>query len=253
MRSILLTLVSLLNFSFFVQVQCESNFIVPATYDDTDRDANNPRYEIGENIKLRWLTDLKEAAILVVQLFSNSTQRYYIIEQNTTDKTTSWTIDFNSDNSFWKDAYNGSDLIFWFEIYKAESPLAEDPVVMSRNFNVSVSDTDASESSSSSTSGPSSSASSDVDSGADSPSDSGISARATAGIAVGAAVGALLIGACGLLLWRNLRKDKTVGQLLPQDDIAYHQPAGQYTPYQEVPGAMKPELHNESAHLHEAP
>jgi hypothetical protein len=27
------------------------------------------------------LTDLKEAAILVVQLFSNSTQRYYIIER----------------------------------------------------------------------------------------------------------------------------------------------------------------------------
>jgi hypothetical protein len=66
-------------------------------------------------------------------------------------------------------------------------------------------------------------------------------------------VGALLIGACGLLLWKNLRKDKSAGQQLSQDNIAYHQPAGQYTPYQEVPGAMKPELHNEPSHVHEAP
>ncbi|SPJ73170.1 uncharacterized protein FTOL_02899 [Fusarium torulosum] len=144
---------------------------VPATYDDTDQDANNPRYEIGENIKLRWLTDLKEMTIPVVQLFSNSTQRYYVVEHNTTDKTTSWTVGFNSDNRFWKDAYNGRDIIFWFEIYKAESTLAEDPIVMSRSFNDSVSDTDASESSSSSASDPTSSPSS----GADSSSDSGIS------------------------------------------------------------------------------
>jgi hypothetical protein len=170
------------------------------------------------------------------------------LADNTTDKTTSWTIGFDSDNRFWKDAYNGSDLIFWFEIYKAESTLAEDPIVMSRSFNVSVSDTDASESSSSSESGPTSSAAS----GADSSSDSRISGGVTAGIAVGAAVGALLIGACGLLLWRNFRKDKNAGQQLSQDNIGYHQPASQY-PYQEVPSAMKSELHNESTHVHEAP
>jgi hypothetical protein len=79
MQSILLPLVSLL--SFFVHVQCESHFVVPATYDDTDLDTNNPRYEIGENIKLRWLTDLKETTITVVQLLTNSTQWYYIIER----------------------------------------------------------------------------------------------------------------------------------------------------------------------------
>ncbi|KAM0478037.1 hypothetical protein ACHAP7_006229 [Fusarium lateritium] len=235
MRSILLPLVSLL--SFVVHVQCESHFIVPATYDDTDQDVNNPRYEIGENIKLRWLTDLKETTIMVVQFFANSTRRFHIIEH------------FNSDNRFWKEAYNGSDVIFWFEIYKAESPLAEDPIVMSRSFNVSVSDTDASESSSPSTSDPTSSA----ESGIDSSSDSGISAGVTAGIAVGAAVCALLIGAGSLLLWRNFRKDKRASHQLPQDNIAYHQPAGQYAPYEEVPGAMKPELHNESARLYEAP
>ncbi|KAM0247779.1 hypothetical protein ACHAP5_003787 [Fusarium lateritium] len=163
------------------------------------------------------------------------------------DKTTSWTIGFNSDNRFWKDAYNGSEIIFWFEIYKAESPLAEDPIVMSRNFDISVSDTDASESSSSSTSAPTSSADFSAD------SSSGFSAGVTAGIAVGAAVGALLIGAGSLLLWRNFRKDKRAAHQLPQDNFAYHQPVSQYAPYEKVPSAMKPELHSESACLHEAP
>ncbi|KAF4996167.1 hypothetical protein FGRMN_4659 [Fusarium graminum] len=257
MHSILLPLVSL--FGLFVHVQCKNHFILPATYDDSDNDDNNPRYKIGDNIKIKWLTDLNYTTITAVQYLLNDTQRYYAIEHNTTDKISSWTVGFDQINRFDKAEFNGSDVVLWFELYTPDFPRVEAPIAVSRGFNISVSDTDSTKSSSSSTSDPASSA----ESSTGSDSSSGISAGAGAGIAIGAIVGALLIGAVGFLLWRYFRKDKSAGNQI----VAYihdyqqprmygqsaYQPDSQYSSPHEFPAAMKPELHSDPARVHEAP
>ncbi|KAF5677023.1 crumbs 3 [Fusarium heterosporum] len=257
MRAVLLPLVSL--FSFLVHVQCESYFILPATYDDSDNVDNNPRYKIGDSIKIKWVTDLSYTTITAVQYLLNDTQRHYAIEQNTTESASSWTVGFDQINRFDKEEFNGSDAVLWFELYTPDFPRAGAPIAVSRSFNISVSDTDSTKSSSSSTSDPASS----TDSSTDSDSSSGISAGAGAGIAIGAVVGVLLIGAVGFLLWRHFRKDKSTGHQSPPHSHYYqqpqmygqttYQPDSQYSSPHEVPAAMEPELHSDPARVHEAP
>ena len=80
MHSILLPLLSLLSFVVYVQCESETYFILPATYDDTDKDENNPRYKIGDNIKVRWITDYDKTSVRVVQNFPNDTSWSYRFE-----------------------------------------------------------------------------------------------------------------------------------------------------------------------------
>ncbi|KAF4968773.1 hypothetical protein FSARC_3902 [Fusarium sarcochroum] len=268
MYSLLLPLFLLL--SFVVYVQCEESetyFILPATADDTDRDANNPRYKIGDNIKVRWLTDYKQTSVRVVQSFPNDTSWSYRFETNVTDKTSSWTAVFDDENTFAKDAYGGDDCIFWFEIYRPGENSSEDiPLVQSRSFNVSMSGT--TESTSSSTSRPTSSESSESsDSDSDSNSDSGLSGGAGAGIAAGAIAGGLLIGGLGFLAWRHFRNNKGSGYQpaggnyaqqqgdfsTPTTYQSAYQPAYQYQPPQQSIPEVKPELASEPRPVHEVP
>lgn len=64
----LLTVAALLLIGFVVDCCCESYFIMPANYDQSeDNDAQNPRYKVGENIKIRWLTDQDATMLEVIQ------------------------------------------------------------------------------------------------------------------------------------------------------------------------------------------
>ncbi|KAF4435728.1 Crumbs protein like protein 3 [Fusarium austroafricanum] len=230
MRSLFLYLACLLGLA--IRVQCYDFFLMPANYDNTDRDINNPRYKIGDEIKVMWVADENVTSIRVVQGFPNTTQQSYWLEIQIKFKTIFWTIDFDNHTRFDKNAYGGQDCIFWFEI-KGE---AIDILATSRSFNVSVSDTD-------------------------SDSDSRLSAGAGAGIAVGAIFGGLMICGVGFLAWRHFSNSKAGHQSQGEDEaqklqtLSQNTPQSgyQYSPSPEISAFAKPELHNEPAKVYEAP
>lgn len=192
-------------------------------------------------------------AELFVQSASNRAYSDYI--ENTTDKTSVWTISFDD----FDDNTSGQDALFWFELYEVGASLDDDALAISRTFNVSQT------SSSTTTSAVSDPTSSETES--DSSSDSSLSAGAGAGIAVGATLGALLLfGGLGFIAWKRFRKGKQPEYQPPpenqspmayQPSVAYQSPVPQVAYQQQQPYEPKTELPtstaNQQSNVYEAP
>ncbi|KAJ4007245.1 hypothetical protein NW752_007775 [Fusarium irregulare] len=241
MRSLLRPLVSLL--SFVTYVQCVTLFVYPGNLDETASADNNQVYKVGDSINVKWRTDVTSLSLGVSQILANGSELVYMLDYNTTDRSSHWVADFTARNGFQEDAMDGADCVFWFQLFKQEDVKGEDPVAISQMFNVTLrTDND------------------DMSDGADS---GGLSAGAGAGIAVGAMAGALLLAGLVFFFWKRSRNGKDAAayqqttenyvdqQPIQHQQVAYPQsyqlsssPASQAT--------AKPELSSE-ARVHEAP
>jgi hypothetical protein len=242
MRSLLRPLVSLL--SFVTYVQCVTLFVYPGNLDETANADNNQVYKVGDSINVKWRTDVTSLSLGVSQILANGSELIYMIDYNTTDRSSHWVADFTARNGFKEDAMDGADCVFWFQLSKMEDVKGEDPVAISQMFNVTLRNDDDNDMSDGTGSG-------------------GLSAGAGAGIAVGAIAGALLLAGLGFFFWKRSRNGK--------DGAAYQQTTENYVDQQPIQpqeivypqsyqlssspasqATAKPELSSE-ARVHEAP
>ncbi|GKU04178.1 hypothetical protein FLAG1_06810 [Fusarium langsethiae] len=254
MYSLTRSLISFL--SLVTYVQCVTLFVYPGNLPDGTNQpdpANNQRYSIGQSIPVKWRTDLTSLSLGVSQILPNGSEIQYMLDYNTTDRSSYWVAEFTSRNQFQKnDMYSpdwDADAVFWFQLYNDTDVKGKNTIAISQMFNVSTSD---------------SSSERDNESDPYADSNQGLSAGAGAGIAVGAIVGTLLLASLGFFFWRRSRKAKDAvasqqtseSHLQPQP-IPQHQGVYEYS--HQLPASpasnvvVKPELSSESANVHEAP
>ncbi|KAG8673185.1 hypothetical protein FPOAC2_06617 [Fusarium poae] len=253
MYSLPRTLISLL--SLVTYSQCVTLFVYPGNLPDGTNQpdpSNNQRYTVGQSIPVKWRTDLTSLSLGVAQILPNGTDIQYMLDYNTTDRSSYWVADFTDRNGFQRPGTDSNhwndDAVFWFQLFNDTDVIGETPLAISQMFNVSTSESR-----------------SDRESD-DSPSftNQALSAGAGAGIAVGAIVGALLLAGLGFFLWKRSRKAKDAAAS-QQTSESYIQPQpipqqqGVYEYSHQLPASpasnvvVKPELSSESANVHEAP
>ncbi|KAL6916094.1 hypothetical protein ACHAPO_006391 [Fusarium lateritium] len=251
MYSLPQTLISLL--SLVTYAQCVTLFVYPGNLPDGTNQpdpSNNQRYTAGQSIPVKWRTDLTSLSLGVAQILPNGSDIQYMLNYNTTDRSSYWVAEFTARNGFqnhdtdsnhWND-----DAVFWFQLFNDTDVQGDSPIAISQMFNVT-SDREDRE-----------------DDYSPSFASQGLSAGAGAGITVGAIVGALLLAGLGFFLWKRSRKAKDAAAS-QQTSESYIQPQpisqqqGVYEYSHQLPASpasnvvVKPELSSESANVHEAP